>query len=485
MLTKILKGGVFVIKKAVILLACCALLAVLGAALPGCGPTPARSTGTPGLKPGTPLPTATVTATATVSATQPLQLPGDEETSPPGAMASVASPTLQQGDATFDALAALLPDDLGHEWLYYGTAEYAHTMRLDSLRTSALWAQFDISGKVSDMSGGASGLDHALTITYTISDGVLRQHSTGAALLDSPFSDLELLRVPLQKGAKWTQTAVDADGKPVTLDCAITAVDNAGGRNAYTVEYYAQDGSILQRRTITQGQGVTLFERRLGDPEDHLTVGYYLRTVSDEPSMDNLEDWLPQLGKTTRYVGLAEYSHRGALTLKTPTKEGAIYIYRGQYTGGKGDESKFAVEYTLDKLRGTLTEHVVNSGQKNSPNINSRLHNLVLIRLPLEAGATWSHSATLGGQSVTVVAQITELDRSAGTLRVRYSAHNVPGYYDNTYVEQRTFQKGRGMTAFSCLLEGDIGLSAADAQDAGKVEAAIAQHSFGYTLQPQ
>ncbi len=440
------------------------LLAGMMLVMVAAGCEPVVPIGTPGIQPS-------VSATPAVTAGESPTLSAEPSATP-------ASPSAGEADAQ---LAALLPDKKGYQWQYEGSVDYGHTMTLQDVRRQQGRVEYDIVGEVDDMSAGESGRDHSFTLLYTIADGALSQRSQGTQLLDSQVPQLELLRLPLRQGATWSQQVTDADGRTLALDCTITAVQTVEGRSVYHVDYRAGDGSYFERREITQGIGVTRFERQFGSPQDNFTVGYALRTEPAAVPAGTLEDWLPPLKQEFTFFGLAEYGHKGSLALKTKTAEGAIYRYSGQYADGRGLEEKFSVEYHLDSQRGTVTERVVNSG-RGTPDINSRLHNLVLVRQPLEQGASWSHSATLGGSKVTVRATITDLDLPAGVMTVRYIAENVPGYFRNTYEEQRTYEKGLGMVAFSCLLPGDIGLSEADAKDDAKVRDAIAQHSFGYQI---
>ena len=191
--------------------------------------------------------------------------------------------------------------------------------------------------------------------------------------------------------------------------------------------------------------------------------------------------WLPKLGKKYTFFGLAEYGHKGRLTQKQNAEKGAVYEYRGYYADGKGTAEIFVIRYYVDKERGTVTEKVI-SNQRGKAEVNSRLHNLVLLKFPLKVNAHWSQKAKLNGQSVTVRATITALDDKKGLVKVKYTATSAKGYYNNTYIEERTFEKGYGMTAFANLMPGRIGISKADSKDPKKLRDAIVQHMFGYTM---
>ena len=72
-----------------------------------------------------------------------------------------------------------------------------------------------------------------------------------------------------------------------------------------------------------------------------------------------------------------------------------------------------------------------------------------------------------------------------GKMRVTYTVKGVPGYFQNTYIEERVFERGRGMVGFSNLMPGDIPISEADAKDSQKLKEALINHMFGYSLNPE
>ena len=131
----------------------------------------------------------------------------------------------------------------------------------------------------------------------------------------------------------------------------------------------------------------------------------------------------------------------------------------------------------MDYERGTVTEQVASNQRTGEKEINSKLHNVVILKLPIEAGERWNHQTTINGEEYTLHAEITEYDAGSGFIRVRYTAQGVPGYHDDTYFEERTFEHGYGMTTFANMLPGEI------TREAGETEAqAIENHMFGYSL---
>lgn len=396
------------------------------------------------------------------------------ETPVPTATASVQP-------AQANAVAALLPAQTGFLWQYFGFAEYAETLTLQSVGQAGNATLYRTTGKVEDMSGhdDPSGA-FAVSVVYAVEPGVLRQRLTGSKAMDSVAPDLELIRTPLEKGTQWEQS-VSINGKTVTLVCSIDSVKTVEGHKVYSVSYRQKGGSYYELRDITEGFGVTAFQRLYEYEGGSDLIGYWLNAQEPQANKDFYKAWLPPLGKQFTYFGLAEYGHKGALTLVSNNQKEERYTYNGIYADGRGDESKFVVDYRVDLVRGTVTEQVI-SNERGAAEVNSKLHNLVILKFPLAAGSLWSHKAKLNGKEVTVQAEVEQYDADNGIVKVRYTAMGAAGYYNNTYIEERTFQKGYGMTSFSNLLPGDIGIHSADAKDAAKLQDAIQQHSFGYTM---
>lgn len=124
----------------------------------------------------------------------------------------------------------------------------------------------------------------------------------------------------------------------------------------------------------------------------------------------------------------------------------------------------------------------MSSTRFDPPEVNSKLHNLVILKTPFKQGKTWSHSTRINGKEYKVTARIKEYDPATGRMKVTYTVNGVPGYFQNTYIEERIFEPGRGMVGFSNLMPGDIPISKADVKDSKKLEEALINHMFGYSL---
>lgn len=399
----------------------------------------------------------------------------------PGASdAPVPSP--QKAESANKALTALLPSKNGFEWVYTGTAEYGQSMSLASISQSNEGAVYLVKGQVADLSGGESGKDLSFEETYTAGeDSLSLSIGKGNAMMDSKFTDLELIRLPLKQGGSWQQEAVMSDGTKTALACSIESVKKVDGRNEYTVTYKEKDGVYYEKRKIREGFGVVSFEMPEGG--SGAPIGYSIsELMSGYEGSASLNAYLPQTNVEMHYFGLAEYGHKGALRKLWSNAEEAVYEFTGEYEDGVGIPDKFVVRYYFDYLRGTVTEKAVSNERTDAAQVNSMLHNLVLLKYPVQEGATWSHNAALNGRQVKVIAKVAKVDEDAGTVTVTYTAKDADGYYDDTYIEKRTFKKGYGLAGFSNLMPGEIEISAADAKDPEKKADILANHMFGYQL---
>ena len=194
-----------------------------------------------------------------------------------------------------------------------------------------------------------------------------------------------------------------------------------------------------------------------------------------------MDEFMPPLNTVLRFTGIAETGHYGQLVSGYTNPSDAMYQFNGTYDDGMGVPDKFVVKYFFDYARGTITEKAISNERLDKAESNSKLHNVVILKFPLSLGATWSHSTTINGKSCWVYAEVIEY--STNKVKVQYTAPDVPGYYNNTYIEIRTFEKGYGMTGFSNILPGELDLSGVDTSDEDAVmDYIMNMYMFGYSL---
>lgn len=441
--------------------ACLLALALVGCATPGVSP---RASATPGVTGR--LLSAEATPPETATPSQPSQTPSGRT----------------------GGLEAFLPGGEGYTWVYSGFAEYGHRMTLRHIIPRGDRSIYVATGEVFDLSGGESTSDFSMSTLYIVEPDRLVERVSGPMLMQNRYRSLELLRTPVEKGTAWVQDVELVDGGyRTTLTSTITDVKDVDGRRTVFVTYTDNATGYEETREIAEGVGVVAYEKFYVpagmDNEQGEMIGYRLVEGTSGAAWQ-LNTYLPPLNTQQTWFGLAEYGHTGKLVEVSRDDNGAVFRFDGVYQDGVGTPDRFAVEYTFNYVDGTVTERVLSNERTGEARLNSVISGLMVLKLPLYEGAEWSQSATLDGRPVTVEARVRRItDR--GAVTVEYTVDGASGYYQDRYIEQRTYEPGLGMTGFSNLLPGDIGLSEEDAKDPAKVEQALVNHMFGYSLRRQ
>ncbi|NMA96350.1 MAG: hypothetical protein GX974_09955 [Clostridiales bacterium] len=387
-------------------------------------------------------------------------------------------------------LAKLLPHREGYTWVYDGAVEYGHSMSLDKIDKRNEQIVYSVSGRVDDMSDGESKSDFSIELSYTIIGKSLVQIVDSETIMDSEFPQIELIRLPLSKGNTWTQKQKNSKGKTITLESSIDKIENDGKQKIYTVTYRDRDSEYYERRKIKEGVGVIYFEHLFSydheGKKESMPIGYSLNSsYSGYANNMAINKFLPPLNSDRIYYGIAEYGHKGSLKRLSATSDFAEYEFNAIYNDGTGIDGSFKIKYNIDYIRGTVTEEVLENTRAGKREVNSKVQPLVILKAPFKENSSWSHKAKLDGKEYTMVATIKDMDDDKGQITVEYKVEGVPGYYENRYIEERTFELGRGMVSFSNLLPGDIDISATDAKDSVLLQKALLNHMFGYILAPE
>lgn len=196
-----------------------------------------------------------------------------------------------------------------------------------------------------------------------------------------------------------------------------------------------------------------------------------------------LKSYLPDMEKEMYYYGLAEYGHIATMSLVSEDLEKSEYKYLGTYNDGTGIEDDFEIRYIIDYKEGIVSEYVISNTRNDKKEVNSKLHDLILVKLPLELGNKWTQETIINDEKHTVNSEIIEYDKETGKVKVKYVAKGVSGYYNETYFEERSFEKGYGLTGFMNLFPGEHELSDDEKSDPQKTEEVLRNiFSFGYSL---
>lgn len=203
-------------------------------------------------------------------ATSSRQPPAENEETEDEASNAQADPGLN-----IPIITGLLPSQTGYKWQYFGFAEYAHVMTLDSIQHVQNRIVYNITCEVADMSDGESDKDFSLTITYIVEPTRLIQRKQEEVMMDSNFDEIELIRTPLAAGTSWTQQATDKLGNQVTLGCQIEGVTiDADGKKVYAISYEDQNSDYYEKREIKENIGVIFFEKLYIDAEQSFPISY-------------------------------------------------------------------------------------------------------------------------------------------------------------------------------------------------------------------
>lgn len=197
-----------------------------------------------------------------------------------------------------------------------------------------------------------------------------------------------------------------------------------------------------------------------------------------------VNSYLPPLDTNLRFFGIAETGHYGQLSKKHEDDGEAMYQFDGTYDDGMGVPHKFKIQYFINYYRGTVTEKAISNERLNKAEFHSKLHNIVALKFPLSLGSTWSHATNINGSQYWVYAEVIEYD--GNKIKVMYTAPNVPDYYNDTYIEIRTFEKNYGLTTFANIMPGDLDMTGVDTSDEDAVmDHIMNMHMFGYSLDKQ
>lgn len=165
-----------------------------------------------------------------------------------------------------------LPAEEGYTWNYFGFAEYGHTMTLTDIISNGTETVYIVEGMVEDVSGGEAQRDFSINLKYTVTDSTLTLSQRAPMIMGSDFQQMELLRLPVEEGASWTQTVADQDGNVIELLCVIEGKTD----QTLTVRYSDTQSEFYHLREFETGTGTITFEKIFMSPEGNFEVGYTL-----------------------------------------------------------------------------------------------------------------------------------------------------------------------------------------------------------------
>lgn len=171
------------------------------------------------------------------------------------------------------------------------------------------------------------------------------------------------------------------------------------------------------------------------------SVGCSNNQTQTIPPDSEIVEYLPTAEES--YVGDSGYYHVVENIERESTPDSEICMISGEVkdntTAITKDNFDFEILLTVDADKMVQT---YSGSRLNESNFAS----LIVLKLPIEVGNTWTFTAQdLSGKKWKVTGEITSVDASGEEIVVRHSTKD--GYY-----EERVLQKGRGVTDFLRLL---------------------------------
>lgn len=174
------------------------------------------------------------------------------------------------------ALLEVLPTTTGDQYFYNGFAEYGHIQTIERIDEEEGKKIYHVVGMVDDPSGGEATGDFTLEMQYIVDSEKITEKILQGQKLPHKIPELEVLRLPLEKGNRWEQKML-IDGREETLKAVIESVDvdPQDKRETYTIVYTVPmadmpENTYKEIRTYKKGVGLYYFESTLGKEYDFM-----------------------------------------------------------------------------------------------------------------------------------------------------------------------------------------------------------------------
>lgn len=178
-------------------------------------------------------------------------------------------------------LLAFMPEILSG---YSGEGSYYHESKRIEISNEVTGDWIRVFGEVKDNLTGYSKIDFNYQINYWVDADKIVQTYEGAALNESNFKSIELLRLPIEKGNTWVFSAEDHTGKSVKVTGEIMEVSDEADH--VVVKHSTKDG-YYEQRDLYKGMGVTDFIRQVTYKNESTLSGYHMDYItSDEEEME-------------------------------------------------------------------------------------------------------------------------------------------------------------------------------------------------------
>lgn len=173
-------------------------------------------------------------------------------------------------------LAEYLPTDVA---AFLGDGGYYHVVKELEKTESTSAIQVELNGEILDNSSGVSQKDYLFDMQITVDHEKMTLTYSGSELNESEFSEVVLLKLPLEVGNTWTFSARNKADKTVKVTAKIVEVDE---NQDIKVKYSIKDG-YYEERILAKGMGVTDFVRLVQFGKESTWTGYHIETEYHVP----------------------------------------------------------------------------------------------------------------------------------------------------------------------------------------------------------
>lgn len=159
----------------------------------------------------------------------------------------------------------------------------------------------------------------------------------------------------------------------------------------------------------------------------------------------SLQRLLPsEAGYTWHYFGFAEYVFSMQLEQVCADDASIVYAVSGMVEDMSDGESSLDFSIDLDYV---VSDSALSVVQTSEVSMDNDFSEMVLVRLPLTVGNTWTQTVTnLDGEDVELVCEIEEMEQGP-PMRVTVRYRDAAG----PYYQLRVFEEGVGVVTFEKL----------------------------------
>ena len=180
---------------------------------------------------------------------------------------------------------------------------------------------------------------------------------------------------------------------------------------------------------------------------------------------NSYKDYFISTKNTLTYRGYAEYGY--TLSDLVVDKTNLTIKYSGIMEDGYGKDSRgertFSLNYIFKLDEGGTPmayERIYNNDymSNNTDSLNSIIKNYIVMWGDPKEDDTWTQKVVYEGKDYTATTVMTDVSYTEYTLTT--TIKDINGFYNNTYTEKRTYDRGYGLISFENTpsIDGDEGL---------------------------